>query len=108
MKSNTIKFIDLFAGLGGIRLGFEKAFKNAGMETECVMTSEIKPYAVKTLNTILGTNFWPAIFLKSEMNLFPILIFYWVVFPVSLLVQVENVKAFWTQEELCFLKSNAF
>ncbi len=49
MKSNTVKFIDLFAGLGGIRLGFEKAFKNAGMEIECVMTSEIKPYAVKTL-----------------------------------------------------------
>src|SRR5690554_7060368 len=46
---NTVKFIDLFAGLGGIRLGFEKAFKDAGMETECVMTSEIKPYAVKTL-----------------------------------------------------------
>ncbi|MBK7138292.1 MAG: DNA (cytosine-5-)-methyltransferase [Bacteroidetes bacterium] len=49
MKSNSVKFIDLFAGLGGIRLGFEKAFKDAGMETECVMTSEIKPYAVKTL-----------------------------------------------------------
>ena len=49
MKSNSVKFIDLFAGLGGIRLGFEKGFKDAGMETECVMTSEIKPYAVKTL-----------------------------------------------------------
>ena len=49
MKNKTIKFIDLFAGLGGIRLGFEKAFKDVGMETECVMTSEIKPYAVKTL-----------------------------------------------------------
>lgn len=46
---NTVKFIDLFAGLGGIRLGFEQAFKNAGIDTECVMTSEIKPYAVKTL-----------------------------------------------------------
>lgn len=46
-----VKFIDLFAGLGGIRLGFERAFKDLGMETECVMTSEIKPYAVETLNT---------------------------------------------------------
>ena len=54
---NTVKFIDLFAGLGGIRLGFEKAFKDAGMETECVMTSEIKPYAVKTLKHNFDTNF---------------------------------------------------
>lgn len=44
-----VKFIDLFSGLGGIRLGFEKSFKELGFETECVMTSEIKPYAVKTL-----------------------------------------------------------
>lgn len=50
-KSNmkTIKFIDLFAGLGGIRIGFENAFKELGVETECVMTSEIKPHAVKAL-----------------------------------------------------------
>lgn len=48
MKSN-VKFIDLFAGLGGIRLGFEKAFNDAGVETKCVMTSEIKPYAIRTL-----------------------------------------------------------
>lgn len=44
-----VKFIDLFAGLGGIRLGFEQAFKELGFETECVMTSEIKPYAIQAL-----------------------------------------------------------
>jgi DNA (cytosine-5)-methyltransferase 1 len=49
MESKKIKFIDLFAGLGGIRLGFENVFKGLGYETECVMTSEIKPYAVQTL-----------------------------------------------------------
>jgi len=49
MESKKIKFIDLFAGLGGIRLGFENIFNGLGYETECVMTSEIKPYAVKTL-----------------------------------------------------------
>ena len=49
MRNNVVKFIDLFAGLGGIRLGFEKALKDFGFETQCVMTSEIKPYAVKTL-----------------------------------------------------------
>lgn len=57
MKNNTIKFIDLFAGLGGIRLGFENAFKNLGFQTECVMTSEIKPYAIKTLKHNFGQDF---------------------------------------------------
>ena len=57
MKNNTVKFIDLFAGLGGIRLGFEKAFKDYGIETECVMTSEIKPFAVKTLKQNFGHEF---------------------------------------------------
>jgi DNA (cytosine-5)-methyltransferase 1 len=44
-----LKFIDLFAGLGGIRLGFEQACQELGIETECVLTSEIKPYAIQTL-----------------------------------------------------------
>lgn len=46
----TIKFVDLFAGIGGIRKGFELACKEKGFSTECVFTSEIKPYAVKVLN----------------------------------------------------------
>lgn len=45
----TIKFIDLFAGLGGIRIGFENAFMNLGFKTECVMTSEIKLHSIKAL-----------------------------------------------------------
>jgi DNA (cytosine-5)-methyltransferase 1 len=49
MNKTKIKFIDLFAGLGGIRLGFEEACHDRGIETECVLTSEIKPYAIKTL-----------------------------------------------------------
>lgn len=44
-----VKFIDLFAGLGGIRLSFENAFKSYGYETECVLTSEIKPSAIRAL-----------------------------------------------------------
>ena len=46
---HEIRFIDLFAGIGGIRLGFEEAFKKAGLNTKCVMTSEIKPFALKVL-----------------------------------------------------------
>jgi DNA (cytosine-5)-methyltransferase 1 len=49
MENTKIRFIDLFAGLGGIRLGFENVFNSNGIETECVMTSEIKPYAIRTL-----------------------------------------------------------
>ena len=44
-----IKFIDLFAGMGGFRLGFEQACSNNKIETECLLTSEIKQYAIKTL-----------------------------------------------------------
>ena len=36
-----IKFIDLFAGTGGIRLGFERACGKFGLKTECVFSSEI-------------------------------------------------------------------
>lgn len=42
-----IKFIDLFAGLGGTRIGFEQACTEHNLQAECVFTSEIKPYAVK-------------------------------------------------------------
>ena len=43
-------FIDLFAGIGGIRMGFEK---NGG---HCVFTSEWDKYAVKTYCENFGTN----------------------------------------------------
>lgn len=47
--NNKIKFVDLFAGIGGIRKGFELACAERNLETECVFTSEIKPYAVEVL-----------------------------------------------------------
>lgn len=46
---NTLRFIDLFAGMGGTRIGFEKAAKEMGFDTKCVLTSEIKPYAIEAL-----------------------------------------------------------
>lgn len=45
----TIRFIDLFAGIGGIRTGLSQALIQAGYTPKCVMTSEIKPYALKVL-----------------------------------------------------------
>lgn len=44
-----IRFIDLFAGIGGIRKGLELACKEAGYNPICVFTSEIKPYALSVL-----------------------------------------------------------
>ena len=38
-------YVDLFAGIGGIRRGFENAFEN---NIECVMTSEWDKYAAQT------------------------------------------------------------
>lgn len=50
MPAKNVKFIDLFAGLGGIRIGFEQAFKAANYTTECVYTSEVKAPAIEALN----------------------------------------------------------
>ena len=47
--NKEIKFIDLFAGIGGIRKGFELACEEKGFSSQCVFTSEIKPYAVSVL-----------------------------------------------------------
>ena len=44
------RFIDLFAGLSGIRIGFEKAAAELDIETKCVLTSEIKPAAIEALS----------------------------------------------------------
>ncbi|MCP1659837.1 DNA cytosine methyltransferase [Neisseria perflava] len=45
-----LKIIDLFAGIGGIRLGFEQAFDGV----DCVFTSEIDKYAVQTYQANFG------------------------------------------------------
>ena len=45
----TIKIIDLFAGIGGIRKGFELAAAERGFVCDCVFTSEIKEHAIEIL-----------------------------------------------------------
>ncbi len=45
-----VRFIDLFAGIGGIRRGFELACAEHGLSAKCVLTSEIKPCAVDVLH----------------------------------------------------------
>ncbi|WP_024953706.1 DNA cytosine methyltransferase [Sulfurospirillum arcachonense] len=47
IEHNELKVIDLFAGIGGIRLGFEEVFKN---KLKFVFSSEIDSNAQKTYN----------------------------------------------------------
>lgn len=46
-QKKSIKFIDLFAGMGGIRLGFTQAANRLGYNAKCVFSSEVKKYAIK-------------------------------------------------------------
>lgn len=50
-KKDTLKAIDLFAGIGGIRLGFERAF---GDKIDFVFASEIDKYARETYYANFG------------------------------------------------------
>ncbi|MFA6197201.1 MAG: DNA (cytosine-5-)-methyltransferase [Sulfurimonas sp.] len=50
-KKSSLRAIDLFAGIGGIRLGFEQAF---GEKIEFVFASEIDKYARETYYANFG------------------------------------------------------
>ena len=49
-----IKYIDLFAGVGGIRLGAVGALEKMGMASECVLSSEIDEKACETYELNFG------------------------------------------------------
>ena len=52
--SSYLKIIDLFAGIGGTRLGFERA----GLENiQCVFTSEWDKYSVQTYKANFGEDY---------------------------------------------------
>ncbi|WP_319420644.1 DNA (cytosine-5-)-methyltransferase [Pleurocapsa sp. FMAR1] len=46
--TDCVRFIDLFAGLGGMRQGLEDACQKMRISAKCVFTSEIKEYAIAT------------------------------------------------------------
>jgi DNA (cytosine-5)-methyltransferase 1 len=53
-----IKFIDLFAGIGGIRYGLEMAANEMHKDVRCVFSSEIDEYACKSYEANFGE--WPS------------------------------------------------
>ena len=50
---SKIHFIDLFSGIGGMRLAFEQAASSFKLETECILSSEIN----KDAQSVYQTNF---------------------------------------------------
>lgn len=51
-----VTFIDLFSGLGGIRIGFEQALQQLGLHGKCVFSSDIKPAAIAAYKKYFGEN----------------------------------------------------
>ena len=50
------RIIDLFAGVGGIRLGFSQAAQELNLGVECVLSSEIDKWACMTYEKNFGEN----------------------------------------------------
>ena len=65
-----IKFIDLFAGTGGVRLGFEQACKKFNIDTECVYSSEIDKNACASYELNFGHNPYSDVTQVSELPKF--------------------------------------
>jgi DNA (cytosine-5)-methyltransferase 1 len=53
-QMEVVKVVDLFAGLGGIRLGFQQGMESVGLHTACVFASEVKEYAIKAYQGYYG------------------------------------------------------
>lgn len=56
MQTTTLRSIDLFAGIGGIRLGFDRAF---GSQIETVFVSEMDEHAQKTYRANFDVDKFP-------------------------------------------------
>jgi len=54
MPQGKLRYVDLFAGIGGFRIGFEQALHSLGLEGECVFSSEINPHAVSVYENNFG------------------------------------------------------
>ena len=55
-NENQVTYIDLFSGLGGIRIGFEQALADVGLSGKCVFSSDVKESAIKAYKNNFGEN----------------------------------------------------
>lgn len=56
VTSKVCKFIDLFSGMGGTRVGFEQACKAMRLSPECVFSSDIKEHAINAYTHNFGVS----------------------------------------------------
>lgn len=54
MNTEVIKYIDLFCGIGGFRIGAEQVFNKYNIRGECVFSSDIDVYAKKMYQENFG------------------------------------------------------
>lgn len=64
-----MRIIDLFAGVGGIRLGFQQAAARYKLDVKCVLSSEIDKWACKTYEKNFGENPFCDITTIDEKNI---------------------------------------
>lgn len=69
-----IKYVDLFAGVGGIRLGVSQALSQNGIEANCVLSSEINEKACETYQLNFGEHPSGDIKLITEVEPFDLLL----------------------------------
>lgn len=69
-----IKYIDLFAGVGGIRLGVSQALSKNGIEARCVLSSEINEKACETYQLNFGEHPSGDVKLIDEVEPFDLLL----------------------------------
>src|SRR5687768_9961249 len=56
MKTNdaSLKYIDLFCGIGGFRIAASQIFEKYNIPSECVLSSDIDPYAREAYKANFG------------------------------------------------------
>lgn len=64
-----IRFIDLFCGIGGTRLGLERACEKAGIECECVLSSDKKKAAQIAYKHNFGEDLLPDVVKIDEKTM---------------------------------------
>ena len=100
-----IKFIDLFAGVGGIRIGAASALEKFGIQSKCVLSSEIDEKACETYQLNFGE--YPSGDIKKIVDIepFDLLLAGSLANPFPMLVREKDLAI---HEAHYFLKSSGF